>query len=123
MTAEELFLIPSDDSKSELVNGMLIRMPPTGGLHGKVSVRVGAVLDAYVRSHHLGTVAGAECGFILRRGPDTVRAPDAAFIATEKIPQTGVPESFWPLAPDLAVEVVSPSDRAGEIQEKVTEYF
>jgi Uma2 family endonuclease len=123
MTAEELFLIPSDDSKSELIKGLLVRMPPSGALHGTVSAHIARILDEYVRPRGLGMISGAETGFILQRNPDTVRAPDAAFVTQERIPSTGVPESFWPFAPDLAVEVTSLWDRPGEIQEKVSEYL
>jgi Uma2 family endonuclease len=62
---------------------------------------------------------GAETGFRLTRDPDTVRAPDIAFIATRKLPSSMPNEAFWPGAPDLAVEVLSPDDRTGEVNEKV----
>jgi len=123
MTAEDLFLISSDDCKYELVAGTLVRMPPTGRLHGAVSVRVGRLLDEYVEAHGLGLVCGAETGFILRQRPDTVRAPDASFVRRERIPATGDPERYWPLAPDLVVEVLSPGDRASDVQAKLQEYF
>ena len=70
-----------------------------------------------------GVCCGAETGFILQRTPDVVRAPDAAFVAGERIPATGVPTGLWPFAPDFAVEVASPSDRFTELQTKVAEYF
>ncbi len=123
MTAEELFQLPTDDYKYELAEGELIRRPPTGAKHGNVSVRVGRLLDEYVEAHDLGIVCGAETGFILQRTPDVVRAPDVAFVAKDRIPATGVPETYWPFAPDLAVEVVSPSDRVDDLQAKVGEYF
>lgn len=123
MTAEELFQLPNDDCKYELVEGELIRMAPTGGKHGKSTARLTRLLDEYVEAHDLGIVCGAETGFILKRTPDTVRAPDVSFVAKDRIPATGEPETYWPFAPDLAVEVVSPSDRADDIQVKVGEYF
>jgi Uma2 family endonuclease len=123
MTAEELFELPDDDYKYELVEGGLIRMAPTGGEHGVLTVRLGRLLDEYVEAHDLGIVCGAETGFVLRRTPDTVRAPDAAFIAKDHMPASGVPKTYWPFAPDLAVEVVSPSDRFDEVQTKVAEYL
>ena len=118
MTAEELFQLPTDDYKYELAEGELIRRPPTGATHGNVRL-----LDEYVEAHDLGIVCGAETGFILQRTPDVVRAPDVAFVAKDRIPATGVPETYWPFAPDLAVEVVSPSDRVDDLQAKVGEYF
>jgi Uma2 family endonuclease len=98
-------------------------MAPTGGKHGKVTARLGRLLDEYVEAHDLGIVCGAETGFILQRTPDVVRAPDVSFVAKDRIPATGEPETYWPFAPDLAVEVVSPSDRFDEIQAKVGAYF
>ena len=123
MTAEELFDLPADDYKYELVAGELIRMAPTGGEHGVLTVRIGRILDEYVEAHDLGICSGAETGFILRRAPDIVRAPDAAFIAKARIPETGIPKTYWPFAPDLAVEVTSPSDRFSAVQTKIAEYF
>ncbi len=123
MTAEELFDLPADDYKYELVEGELIRMAPTGGEHGVLTVRIGRILDEYVEAHNLGICNGAKTGFILRRAPDIVRAPDAAFIAKARIPETGIPQTYWPFAPDLAVEVTSPSDRFGAVQTKIAEYF
>jgi len=123
MTAEDLFLIPSDDNKYELVNGALVRMPPAGAIHGKLSARIARILEEYVDTNGLGTVCGADTGFILRRNPDIVRGPDAAFVAKERIPPGGEPESFWSLAPDLAVEIISPRDRTGDVQQKINEYF
>lgn len=123
MTAEELFELPNDDYKYELVRGELIRMAPTGGEHGVLTVRIGRILDECVEAHDLGICGGAETGFILQRNPDIVRAPDAAFIAKARIPETGVPTAYWPFAPDLAVEVTSPSDRFTAVQTKISEYF
>jgi len=123
LTAEEMFQFPSDDSKYELIEGEVIRMPPTGARHGKVSMRLGRLLDEYVEAHDLGVICAAETGFVLQRTPDIVRAPDVGFVTKARIPETGEPETYWPFAPDLAVEVVSPSDRADDIQEKIREYF
>ena len=123
MTAEKLFALPGDDDKYELVEGVPIRMAPTGGEQGAVTVRIGRMLDEYVEAHGLGIRSGAETGFILRRGPDVVRAPDAAFIAKARIPEAGIPTAYWPFAPDLAVEVVSPSDRLSDVRTRIAESF
>jgi Uma2 family endonuclease len=123
MTAEDLFQLPDDDYKYELVEGGLIRMPPSGGEHGYVASNIAGLLRNYVKASNLGVVCGAETGFVLKRNPDTVRAPDASFVAKERIPAEGIPRTYWPFAPDLAVEVVSPNDRFDEVQEKVAEYF
>ena len=123
MTAEDLFELPDDGWRNELVAGELVRMTPSGAEHGAVTACLSHVLTEYVLRHGGGTCCGAGTGFILRRAPDVVRAPDAAFVSRERIPQTGVPTSFWPFAPDLAVEVPSRSDRIADIEMKIAEYF
>ena len=123
MTAEELLVLPDDGSRTELVKGEVVHMTPAGARHGAVTVRIGRLLDEYVQADGLGVCCGAETGFVLGRAPDTVRAPNAAFVVTSRIPAAGIPDSFWPCAPDLAVEVISPWDRAAEIRTKLSEYF
>jgi Uma2 family endonuclease len=98
-------------------------MPPAGGRHSDIALRIGALLLQHVDAHDLGCVCGADAGFILQRNPDIVRAPDAAFVATARIPADGPPKTFWELAPDLAVEVVSPWDRDRQLNQKIHEYF
>ena len=88
MSAEELLALP-DSGRSELVGGALVPMTPAGGRHGILTVRIGRLLDEYVEAHQLGVCCGAETGFILRRGPDTVRAPDAAVVVRSRIPADG----------------------------------
>ena len=107
LTAEELFRL-SADCCYELVKGELYEMPRAGARHGSSAMRVGILLGAYVNANQLGEVFAAETGFILRRDPDTVRAPDAFFVANDRLPEVELPLSFLELAPDLAVEVVSP---------------
>ena len=117
MTAEELFDLPDDHMRHELVEGELRTMSPAGGEHGRVALRIGARVLDHVDEHGLGVAFAAETGFVLRRAPDTVRAPDVAFVASARLPAAsgrGFPE----LAPDLVVEVVSPSDRASEVAAK-----
>lgn len=123
MTAEELFKMPDDNYRYELIKGELIKMSPAGARHGKLAMNLGVLLSNYVKPRRLGMVCAAETGFILARNPDTVRAPDAAFISQAHIPLEGEPTGFWPFAPDLAVEVISPDDRYEEIQEKIAVYF
>src|SRR5574341_1913574 len=98
-------------------------MPPTGIQHGHIAGLLTQRLTAHVRTHNLGVVCTAEAGFRLAQHPDTVRAPDVAFIARERISAEGVPTGYWPGAPDLAVEIVSPSDRFDDVIEKVAEYL
>ncbi len=123
MTADELWQLPDDSHKYELVAGELIQMPPSGFLHGTVATNFVRLLSEHAIKHDLGVVCSAETGFKLRPNPDTVRAPDAAFVTKARILTEGRPERFWPGAPDLAVEVVSPTDRFDDVLEKVQEYL
>src|SRR5947209_12887002 len=85
LTAEEFFAMSFPDERTELVRGEVIRMSPAGGEHGDVAMNIGGLLWAYVRPNRLGRVAAAETGFLIARDPDTVRAPDAAFISNERM--------------------------------------
>ena len=123
MTAEELFHLPDDHMRHELVRGEHRTMTPAGFEHGAVIVKLGAPLHQYVAKHRLGLVLGAETGFIVTRNPDTVRAPDVAFVKQARIDAGGIPKAFYPGAPDLAVEVVSPDDSAREVAEKVQDWL
>jgi Uma2 family endonuclease len=122
-TADELFMMPDDGFRYELVRGEVRRMPPAGSEHGAVIMNMGTPLDQFVRAHDLGVVFGAETGFKIASEPDTVRAPDLAFVRRERIPAGGIPRGFWPGAPDLAVEVVSPGDTYTEVEEKVNDWL
>ena len=123
MTAEELLHLPGDGWRHALVEGELQRMTPAGFDHGAVVMNVAAPLAQYVRRRGLGVVCGAETGFVLARRPDTVLAPDAAFVRRERIPASGRPSAFWEGAPDLAVEVVSPGDTRPEVAAKVASWL
>ena len=123
MTADELWEMPDDGFCYELVRGELRKMAPAGGEHGVVIINLAAPLKVHAKANNLGLVFGAETGFRLSEAPDSVRAPDVAFVARERIPLTGIPRGFWPGAPDLAVEVVSPNDKIYEIDEKIEDYL
>jgi Uma2 family endonuclease len=123
MTADELFALPDDSQRHELVYGEHRIMAPAGGEHGAISAGLIVQLGAYVRKHKLGRVFTSETGFWITRDPDTVRAPDAAFVRTARIPKSGLPIGFWPGAPDLAVEVTSPSDTLEEVEDKVQQWL
>lgn len=122
-TAEELIAVPKDGMRREVVKGEIRETPPAGALHGKAAMGLGVLLGNYIKSNKLGEVPAAETGFIIARSPDTVRAPDTGFISKERIPKEGPPDGYWELAPDLAVEVVSPNDTATYVQEKVREWI
>ena len=122
-TAEELFELPDDGRRYELVEGELLPMTPAGARHGAVAFRIARLLDEHVEAHRLGVGGVGEAGFILRRDPDVVRAPDVSFVAAARVPAAGIPSGYWPCAPDLAVEVVSPSDRLSDVSVKIADYF
>jgi Uma2 family endonuclease len=117
-TADQLFQASSSLGRCELVRGGLIMMSPAGSEHGAVAAAVGAILRDFVKPRRLGVILGAETGFRIGSDPDTVRAPDAAFVVAERI-GAQLPRGFFPGPPDLAVEVVSPEDRASEVIAKV----
>jgi Uma2 family endonuclease len=120
VTADELLALPTGMGKRyELVAGELRVMSPSGWRHGEVSANVASLLGAFIREHKLGRGFGAETGFLLKRNPDTVRAPDFAFIAKGNLPEKEPVEAFWPGAPDLAIEVLSPGDTTREVDEKI----
>jgi Uma2 family endonuclease len=122
-SADDLWALPDDGQRHELVKGELRTMAPSNSAHGGVVANLTAPLGVYVRSKKLGATLGAETGFIISRNPDTVRAPDIAFVRANRIPAGGLPEKFFPGPPDLAVEVVSPSDTVYEVEEKVEDWL
>jgi Uma2 family endonuclease len=120
VTADELLTLPMGMGKRyELVLGELRVMSPAGWRHGNVISNFHELLAPFVKQHDLGMMFGAETGFRLARNPDTVRAPDIAFLAKQNLPAEMPSEAYWPGAPDLAVEVLSPGDRTGEVDEKI----
>ncbi len=123
LTAEDLLQMPDDGFRYELVRGDLKKMSPSGSRHGKVALRFAWRLAQYVEANGLGVTYAAETGFLLSSDPDTVRAPDAAFISRKRAEDVGDVESYWPGAPDLAVEVISPSDTYTEVEEKAVEWL
>ena len=104
-TAEELLRMPDDGLRYELVRGELRRMTPAGNKHGYFTMNLSGPLHQHVKENGLGRVYTAETGFKLASNPDTVRAPDAAFVSQAHLDETGEVEGYWPGAPDLAVEV------------------
>jgi Uma2 family endonuclease len=122
MTAEDLLALPDDGFTYELVEGELRQMPPTSGEHSRVELYIAFWLMSFVYRNRLGKVYGSDAGFRLKRSPDTVLCPDTSFVRTERVPQddrSGIME----LAPDLAVEVISPSNTINEMDDKVAAYL
>lgn len=123
MTADALLRLPSAGHRYALVRGELIRMTPAGFDHGVIAMRLGAWLTNHVTAHRGGLVCGAETGFLLARDPDTVLAPDVAFVRRDRLPAAGRPKTFWNGAPDLAAEVLSPGDTPKETAAKVSAWL
>jgi Uma2 family endonuclease len=123
MTADELLRMPDDGFRYELVKGELKRMSPTGDEHGGVTMSLASPLYQHVKLNNLGRVYAAETDFKLESDPDTVRAPDIAFVSRERIQATGRIQGYRGGAPDLAVEVLSPDNTKREMAEKVKDYF
>ncbi|MCC6127328.1 MAG: Uma2 family endonuclease [Pirellulales bacterium] len=121
LTADRYFEL-GDIGPSELLRGELVMMSPAFFNHGWVVTKIDTTLAGFVYSRRLGIVVSGEAGFLLETNPDTVRVPDVAFIRSERMPPEGVPK-FFPGAPDLAVEVLSPSDRPGDISSKVQDWL
>jgi Uma2 family endonuclease len=119
VTAEQLLHMPRDGHRYELVAGELRKMAPAGWEHGDVGGWLNVLMAEYIRTNRPGKIFLAETGFLLSRGPDTVRAPDIAFIRKDHLPAERPLQAFWPGPPDLAVEVVSPGDTYREVAEKV----
>jgi Uma2 family endonuclease len=123
LTADELFEMPKDGFRYELVGGELRRMSPAGDEHGRVGMELAIALGSHVKKNKLGKLYLAETGFLIHTSPDTVRAPDIAFVRMERFRQTPKVKSYRLGAPDLAVEVTSPGDSVSEVEEKVTEWL
>jgi Uma2 family endonuclease len=115
VTAEELLAM--GERRCELVRGRVVDVTPAGAGHGRIGSWLNARIRQFVEERDLGVVYGADTGFRLERDPDTVRAPDVAFVAADRLPEIDE-RKYVPFAPDLAVEVVSPSDTFREVEEK-----
>lgn len=123
MTEDELMRLPRGEHRYELVEGELRTMAPANSDHGVTVVNLTVPLGAYVKQQRLGAVLGAETGFTVSKKPDTVLAPNIAFVRRDRIPAGGMPRKYFPGAPDLAVEVVSPGDTVFEVDEKVQRWL
>lgn len=122
LTAEEYWQSPLNTKHSELVRGEVVKKMPPGALHGAVAATIAMLLRLWTQRLGGGYVA-VEAGYMLRHDPDTLRGPDVSYVSLSRIPPGGLPEAFWNLAPDLAVEVVSPSESASDIREKVRDFL
>lgn len=128
-TAEDLWglshLPENENKRLQLIEGEIYEMPPAGGEHGGITLDLGSQIRAYVKAHDLGYTTAAETGYILFKNPNgkhTVVGADVGFVSKARLPE-GLPKGYVPLAPDLAVEVVSPGDSADDIDQKVVLYL
>jgi Uma2 family endonuclease len=122
-TAKDLLALADDENCYELVRGELIMMTPASPRHGKFASRLDRALGGHVEAHEPGEVYTAEPGFELETEPLTIRAPDVAFVWQEHIPPEEEQAGFWAIAPDLVIEIISPSETAQMIHEKVADYL
>lgn len=122
ITGEELAHMP-EIGRSELVEGRIVRMSPTGYVHGFVEGRFFEVLNAFVKPRGLGQVLPGEVGVYTRRSPDSVRGADVLFISNQRLERISKDKAFLDVAPELVVEVLSPDDRPGDVARKIAEYL
>ena len=118
VTAEELLAMPRGEP-CELIAGEIVMMTPPGCEHGDIVGTIVTLLRTHAAKSRLGKVF-AEVGFVIARDPDTVRAPDVAFVRRDRQPKE--PRKYFPGAPDLAVEVISPTDRIGDVEDKAQQW-
>jgi Uma2 family endonuclease len=123
LTAEEFAALPDppDGSRQELVKGVVVTMPPPKGRHGIVCSKIDRLIGNYAEAKNLGWTTSNDTGAILERDPDTVRGPDVGFWSIARQPD--VPDDYFEIPPDLAVEVLSPDDRRNRVREKIREYI
>ncbi|MCO6459269.1 MAG: Uma2 family endonuclease [Pirellulaceae bacterium] len=118
-TAEGLSGLSDQGQRCELVDGVLRMMSPAGGRHGAVAGELFLQVASYVKQHRLGRTFAAETGFVLRRDPDTVLAPDVAFVSHARLGNFTRHPGYLPMSPELVAEVVSPHDRWSDVEAKV----
>ena len=118
ITADELLRLYSKGVRGELIRGVLSETMPTGTQHGKIVMKLGSRLMNFTEPRKLGSLTASDSGVRLERDPDTVREPDIAFFSAEKMPLDADITGYAEVAPDLVVEVGSPSDSRREINDK-----
>lgn len=123
LTATDLWNMPGHGEGYELVLGELRTMAPSGCEHSSIGADLITTLNSFVRSRKLGKITGGDGGYVLRKNPDTVRAPDIGFIQADRLPNGKPTQEYFPGAPDLAVEIISPHDVYAEVEDKVKEFL
>jgi Uma2 family endonuclease len=122
MTADDLALMPEDGNRYILIRGELIRLSPTNFRHGEAVSRVTWHFMNFADKYG-GSVLSGECGFVLHIDPDTVLAPDVAYVRPERVPPDNAKDHYSDIIPDIALEIVSPSERPGLRRRKIAEYL
>ena len=122
MTPDEFLVYPLSDVKAELVRGELRVTPPPGGPHGRAATNLILLLGEFLKGRGLGWVYADGVGYELLELPRTVRVPDVSFVRADRLPREGIGPGLLKLAPDIAVEVLSPSESASELEEKLDDY-
>lgn len=122
-TADEFMALPLDLKRYELVRGRLVEVSVTGFKHGVIEINIVLLLGQHVRQRRLGQLTPGDAKHLLSRDPDTLRQPDVAFVRAERLPPPVEWEAYGRVVPDLAVEILSPSNTAAEMREKVAEYL
>lgn len=118
LTAEDLLRLDTQGVRGELIRGVFCKMTPTGHEHGRIVASLTHELVAHVKVRRLGVIVAGDSGVQLESDPDTVRAPDIAFTSAERLPVGHITHRYVDIVPDLAVEVVSPSDQHAEVRDK-----
>ena len=121
-TADELLDWYVPGKRAELIRGRLVVSEPAGAQHGAVANRLAVLITVHVDRLELGRVYAAETGFWIEDDPDTVRAPDVAFVSRKRLPEND-PTGYARFVPEFVVEVLSPSDRAPKVREKVRDWL
>lgn len=122
ITAEKFARLPNDDTFQELIRGEVHTSPPPMPLHGGAQAWAATRLTTFVQAHGLGAVF-VETGFCVGRNPDTVLAPDVAFVRADRLPEIAAARGYPDLVPDLVIEVISPSETRREVDERMREWL
>ena len=118
LTADDLLRLYSEGIRGELIRGALCETMPTGVRHGHIVVNLTILLGGFIKPRRFGWIVASEVGFLLERDPDTVRAPDIAYISANRLPLDADVPGYYEGAPDLAIEIISPNDSPRELYHK-----
>ena len=118
LTAEEFWQLPEDGTRRELVRGEVVETIPPGRVHSAIAVTLATMLRSWAGTS--GDYVGVEAAYVVARNPDTVRRPDVSYVRGDRI---AIPEAYWGIVPNLAVEIVSPGETAYDLRAKERDYL